>query len=251
MHAGDWERAEEFFAQAVEVCPSDERVRSRYAETLWNRGSKELAMEHMQEAVRLSGSEPDLVVRLGEMYLQQGDVHRANQLAQRVIRSDRESAAAHRLRGDVLRQQGSWREALAAYHRALSIQPLYPDVQMAVAEVYYRHGRPQRALSTLRSLADTYPPGEEPADLLHWQGLAFASLGRHEQAVKYLARARSEGLESADLLYSLAESYQVLGDFSAARATLQRATQVAPNHPLAAPLGELIGGGRQVASLQN
>ena len=35
--AGDWQRAEEHYAKAVDVCPVDERVRSRYAETLWQR----------------------------------------------------------------------------------------------------------------------------------------------------------------------------------------------------------------------
>ena len=65
VDAGNWQRAEEFFAKAVEVCPVDERVQSRYAEALWRRGSRPEAVEHMKEAVRLSGGDPDLVVRLG------------------------------------------------------------------------------------------------------------------------------------------------------------------------------------------
>ena len=40
VDTGNWQRAEEFFAKAVEVCPDDERVQSRYAEALWRRGSR-------------------------------------------------------------------------------------------------------------------------------------------------------------------------------------------------------------------
>ena len=153
VDAGNWQRAEEFFAKAVEVCPVDERVQSRYAEALWRRGSRREAVEHMKEAVRLSGGDPDLVVRLGEMHLQTGELQQASQLAERVIQSGRQQANAYRLRGAVLERQGKWPEALADYHRALSIQPQYPEVQMAIAGVYYRQGRPQRALSTLQALA--------------------------------------------------------------------------------------------------
>ena len=169
--------AEEFFAKAVEVCPVDERVQSRYADALWHRGSRQEALDHMKEAVRLSGGEPELVVRLGEMHLETGDLQQASQLAERVILSGRQLAGAYRLRGDVRERQGKSDKALADYHRALGMQSQYPEVQMAIAAVYYRQGRPQRALSTLQALAGSYPSGEEPAEMLYWQGLACKALG--------------------------------------------------------------------------
>src|SRR5690606_624250 len=47
VDAGNWQRAEQFFAQAVDVCPVDERVQARYAEALWQRGARKDALEHM------------------------------------------------------------------------------------------------------------------------------------------------------------------------------------------------------------
>jgi Flp pilus assembly protein TadD len=231
VDAGNWQSAEEFFAKAVEVCPVDERVQSRYAEALWRRGSRKEALDHMQEAVRLSGSEPELVVRLGEMHLQNGDLHQAGQLADRVVDSGRPLASAYRLRGDVRQRQGKLDDALADYHRALGIQSVYPEVQMAIAAVYYHVDRPQRALSTLQSLAGTYPSGEEPVEMLYLQGLACKSLGRHEQALKHLAQAEERGLQSAELLGNLAEARYLAGDPVAAQATLQRAMELEPSNP--------------------
>ena len=249
VDAGNWERAEEFFGQAVEVCPVDERVRRRYAEALWQCGAREKAIEHMREAVRLSGGDPELQVRLGEMYLQKGELQLASHLVDEVIHSGRQSAGAYRLSGDVLERQGKWSSALAAYHRALSMQNQYPEVQMAIAEVYYRTGKSQRALSTLQALAASYTPGEEPADLLFWQGLACAALGRHEQAVAFLASAESRGYRSADLLYQLTESRFLAGDAAAAQLTLQRALETDPSHPAAQQLGDAIRTARQMTSL--
>ncbi|MFW6170932.1 MAG: tetratricopeptide repeat protein [Planctomycetota bacterium] len=241
FHSGDWERAERYYSRAVDVCAVDERVRGRYAETLWNLGRHEAAIQHQKEAVRLSGDAPELTVRLGEMYLAQGDLHRADQLAQLAIESGRESAVAYRLKGDILQRQKQWQEALASYHRALSIQPDYPEVRMAVARVYQFEGRPHRALATLHSVADTYPPGEEPAELHYWQGVALASLERHSLAVQHFVAAESRGLHSPDLLYRLANSHYLAGQDRAARTVLDRAMQLAPHHPYADRLWGVLG----------
>ncbi|MFO7901807.1 MAG: tetratricopeptide repeat protein [Planctomycetota bacterium] len=250
FHSGDWKRAERYYSEAVDVCAVDERVRARYAETLWNLGRREAAIQHQKEAVRLSGDAPELKVRLGEMYLAQGDLHRAHQLVQRAIESGRESAVAYRLQGDILQQQGKWREALASYHRALSIQPDYPEVRMAVARGYQLEGRPQRALATLHALADTYPPGEEPAELHYWQGVALAALGRHSRAVRHLATAESRGLHGADLLFRLANSHYLAGEHRAARTVLDRAMQLDPHHPHATRLRGVLDERPRVAEVR-
>src|SRR5687768_7338334 len=60
------EEASRLFAQAMETCPDDERCRRHFAEVLWRQGQAGQAITHMQEAVRLSGGDPLLIVRLGE-----------------------------------------------------------------------------------------------------------------------------------------------------------------------------------------
>lgn len=250
FHSGDWKRAERYYSKAVEVCAVDERVRARYAETLWNLGQHQAAIRHQREAVRLSGDAPELKVQLGGMYLAQGDVQRAGQLVQQAIDSGRESATAYRLQGDILQRKGKWPQALAAYHRALSIQPEHPEVRMAMARGYQRAGRPQRALATLRSSAETYPPGEEPPELHYWQGVALASLGRYSRAVQRFATAESRGLQSADLLFRLANAHYLAGDQRAAQVVLDRAMQLNPHHPYAARLCSVVREGRRVARVR-
>ena len=65
----------------------------------------------MERAVNLSGGDPDLQVRLGEMYLLRDNTAGAWQQAERAILAQRHSAAAWALRGDVLRRRGDLTEA--------------------------------------------------------------------------------------------------------------------------------------------
>src|SRR5262245_49468246 len=78
-----WEQAEALYASAIQQCPSDERARHGYAQALWQRGAQDEAVAQMEEAVRLSGSDPQRLVELGEMYLHRGELRRAGQHADR------------------------------------------------------------------------------------------------------------------------------------------------------------------------
>jgi tetratricopeptide (TPR) repeat protein len=226
----NWEEAEALFGRAIGACATDERAHCHYAEILWRRGASEQAIDHMEQAVRLSGGDPGLLIDVGEMYLARGDLARAAQQADRAIQSNRQLPGAWALRGDVLRKLGERDQALACFHRALSMQQHYPRVQLRVAEIYREQGRPHRTLSTLQTLADQFPPGQEPAEVLYQQGLALKDLGRYEDAVDSLAAARNRGAPSADLLYHLGEAQMLTGDPSNARLSVLAALAREPGH---------------------
>ncbi|MEQ8790019.1 MAG: tetratricopeptide repeat protein [Pirellulaceae bacterium] len=230
MQRGRWDEAESQFSQAVATCPADERAHAQLAETLWRRGATDQAIREMERAAELSGGDAVMLVRLGEMYLARGDLIRAGVKADEAIRINRSLASAWALRGDALQQQGHRTEALAAYHRALSHQAHYPDVQLAVAEIYRAMGRPQRTLCTLESLADQYAPGQEPQQVLYLEGLAMKALGRNHDAVELLVAASSRGPASPDLLYHLGEAQMLVGDPTNARLSLEGALALAPRH---------------------
>jgi tetratricopeptide (TPR) repeat protein len=233
---GQLRDAEAYFSRASELCPLDERIRYHYAETLWQLGSHQEAVTHMEEAVRLSGGNADLVVRLGDMYLASGDLPRAAQQADAAIRANRQSAAAWALRGDVLRGMGNDDEALASYHRAMSYQAHYPRVQLATAEIYGRQKRYVRALATLRTLADGYPSGETPQQVLMMQGLALRGLGRYEAAAEAMTLAAKQGPPSTEMLACLAETQWLAGDAANARLTLQSALSQSTQEQVPEPL---------------
>jgi tetratricopeptide (TPR) repeat protein len=230
MHQGRWDEAERIFAGAVKACPTDERARGCYAETLWRRGSCDEALGHMQEAVKLSGGDPQRLVQLGEMHLALNQLKEASQRADEAIAKNCRLSSAWALRGDVDMARGQYDDALADYHRSLAYSEHQPRVQMNVAHIYRRQNRPQRALSTLETLAEQFPPGEVPVDVIAMQGMSLKQLGRHQDAVQMLAQAASQGTPSSDLLFQLAEAQFLAGDASAAQASLNTALAQDPQH---------------------
>lgn len=245
---GRWDKAESCFAEAVQRSPADERARLGYAESLWNRGAKELAVTHMTEAVKLSGHEPNLMVQLGQMHLALNNLPAAARLADKALAHNKQLATAWALRGNVHRANGQREEALADYHRALSAQSHYPEVQLALAEIYVQDQRPDRALATLQSLADQFPPGSAPADLHVRQALVLRDLGRHSEAADLLATAVAVQ-PHPDVLIELAQTRLALGDPGNAQLAVQRALQLNPQHQAALRLqGELLRGQQQLTA---
>ena len=191
LEQGRRQEAETLLAEAVNACPRDPQARRYYAEALWQRGAKDDAVVHMEEAVKLAGQNAELLARMAEMYLETGEVQLAKQSVEQAIDVNPKLSLSWAVRGRVMRVQGRTRQALADYHRALGYAPDDRQVLLEVAELYRELNRPQLALATLHSLADTYPSGEEPQQVLHMTGLAYRALGRHEDAETSLAAAAS------------------------------------------------------------
>jgi tetratricopeptide (TPR) repeat protein len=179
-----------------------------------------LAIRQMEEGVELSGGDPDMLVRLGEMRLARGDRDGASVCVERALITKRQLASAWALQGDVQRSAGDLDAALGSYHRALQSQPHFYRVELAVAEVYQQQNRPQRALSTLDALSDQYPPHQIPAHVHYLRGVTQRALARFDEAAASLSQAVKAGPVPATCLTQLADCQLRLGDLPAARATI-------------------------------
>ncbi|MEM8667629.1 MAG: tetratricopeptide repeat protein [Planctomycetota bacterium] len=189
MHDDQWEVAESLFADALQQSESDDRAHWGLAESYWKRGERELAVQQMEQAVRLSAGDARFVQRLGRMYLTLGRLDEADQHSLWALESKRDSSEAWALRGDCLKASGKADEALAAYHRALALQPDFPAVQMEAAEIYRLQGRYDRLLATLDRLQDSVGVEQTPARVDLLQGIAMRKVGRVDQARRSFERA--------------------------------------------------------------
>lgn len=236
-----WSDAEALFAEALRHSTADDRAQSGFAEVLWQRQQAGEATRHMLEAAELSGGNPDYLVRLGQMYLEQNDFEKAAQQADSALQSHRSHAAAWTLKADVLRRQGKLDQAIEHYHRALIHQPDSPLAQIAVAELYRSIGRPQRALATLERLADRRSPEEIPPRAWLLKGQALADLGARAEAIASLREAAMHAAENQSLLLvEVAQAQHLLGDIVDARICLGRVLQQDPQNPRALALQQQL-----------
>ena len=228
MHDGKWSVAEKLLSNALEVSGSDDRAHRGLAESLWQRNEREAAIKHMEQAVRLSAGDPNLVQRLGRMYLDVGRVAEANQQSKAALQAERSSAEIWALRGDCLRTTGKLEEALAAYHRALALRPDFSNVQMHAAEIYREQGRYDRLLATLDSLEEGLGGLEISGQAEVLRGVAMRQLGQPQEARRCFARAATKNPDSADPHLQIASLCLEQGDLQQARNCVEVAAQLDP-----------------------
>jgi tetratricopeptide (TPR) repeat protein len=230
MEHGEWRDAERLLAQAVKVCPADVDARRDYAEVLWKQGERQKAILQLNEALRIGGPNASIHVMLAEMRLAMNDRAEARRHAECAIGMDPRLAAAWVARARVSLAENDDRGALDDYHHALGLAPDDRDTRLAVAEVYRRMNQPQRALSMLQGLADTYTPGEEPQQVLYLEGLAYSALGRHDEAIDTFLVACHRGPASSELYYQLARSQFMAGNLAPAADAARQALALEPHH---------------------
>jgi len=242
MQQKNWPEAERLFSEALRRSQSDERAQWGMAEVLYQRGEFATAIAHMEAAARLSGENPDLLVRLGEMHLQAGRLEEAQANASQALQGNRQCAAAWALRGQVLRQRQQHSEALQSYHRALICQPNNPAVQLEIAELYRELQRPQRALATLDRMGDAQAGANVSARAWLLRGQALADLGQRKDAQHCLNMAAGKASDSdITLLVQLAQSQFDAGELAEARICLGRVLQQDPGNAEALAIQAEVG----------
>jgi tetratricopeptide (TPR) repeat protein len=223
MERGDLGLARDLLDQAVAASPTDVDARRQLAEVLWQTGTQQEASAHLEAAVELDPRHAPTIVRSGEMLLALRQADRALARAEEAIIFDPTLSEAWALRGRVFRFRGENERALADLHQALRYNPHAADVLLEAAELQYQLGRPQRCLTTLQCLMESYSPGEEPRRVLWLEGLAYSAVNRPTDAVECLYAASARGLAEPELLYQLARAQSAAGQHAAATVTAQQA----------------------------
>lgn len=225
---GRQQDAELLFSQALSHSKLDERAHWGFAKVLWQSGDKRKALEHMNEAFRLSGSNPDYAIALGEMHLDQNQHESAKKLALDVLSVNRNHTNAWALLGDIHCDQRDWPSALECYHHALLLRSDFPKAQYAIADIYRKTGRSERALATLDHMVDLHAAvADEPEHLL-LRGLTFADLDRPQEAKELLAKCSERlGSDQWEKQIQIIETQVRMADLVQARMAMGR---VGPEH---------------------
>lgn len=229
MHEGQWGTAETLFTEALDVSSSDDRAHAGLAESLWQRGERDAAVRHLEAAVRLSACDPKHVLRLGRMYLEIGRLEEASRHSLIALQAERSSAEAWTLQGDCLFAGGRKEDALAAYHRALALNPGSDQAQLQAAEIYHSLGRYDRLLATIDRLQESQGMEQMPARSDMLRGMAMRQLGRPSEARRCFTRAATKQPGDPSPHLQLASLALEEGDVSAAKSSLAVAMELDPN----------------------
>ncbi len=222
------EQAESYLARAMELAPRDAQVLEQYADLCQRRGDVGRAIEVLTRAVDASDGQPELRVKLGECFLDNGYWLPASRQAQLALDTNRHCPDAWVLKGRIQMAKENHAEAMACFQRALSINPDQANVQIYLAQTHAQMGEPMRAISCLEQLLSQYPVGQQPEAALIALGKMLSEMGRHHAAIEKLYLAARQRDATAAAWVALAQAQRAGGYRRQAVATLETAAQRFP-----------------------
>ena len=184
--AGNWTEAEKLLEKAVDACPDDREARLHYAQSLRKNGHPARALSEMEKLLCGTVEDGPLHIEMAEIYFELGNLDSAARHAEQGLKLDSSSGFAWAISARLATATGKHEKALAAYQRAIGLDPGCRTWLLEIAELYRQQGRPQEALSSLHSLTDTYSLGEVPQQIHYLEGLAYQALKRNEEAIESL-----------------------------------------------------------------
>ena len=166
---------------------------------------------------------PDLMVELARLHFGLGHSGRAEELAGRAALARPDSAAPHRILGDIhlmraregIEPEANIVRAIRSYAAARAADPADEDIGRLLAELYYRTQQFDRAAEILEPLVARRPG--DPALALLAAKILFRT-GRIDEAQAILERLVGEATADVEAADTLASIYELRDDYDGALA---------------------------------
>jgi tetratricopeptide (TPR) repeat protein len=200
----DWTRAEATFRKAIELSPSSEYARIRFAMMLAGRGRTSEAVTQILEAQSLNPRSSSLRGYAGAALHYAGRYPEAVRMFEGTLQLDSQYSAAWIGLCKAHTALGRFVQAVDACEQVRKLGATEPTfVESQLVQVYADAGRAtdaRRHLSRLERLYKDAPNG----DTAFWLALAHVSLGEKDAAFKWLDEAIAQ--RSSRLLYARVDS---------------------------------------------
>ncbi len=185
MGLGRWAEAEAVTLQAIEKLPGSATLRENLARIYLGVHRKDLALEAANEAVRLAPDSPWSYALLGEVRIQLGDHAGGVAAFERALALNPKLPGAHFAVMSKLRFGGSLEDAEAHAKRGLALGDYGPGAVEACGEAWEQAGEYERAIATYQ---DGIARAQEAPERLHMRlAIQYARLGDEEQFEEHIA----------------------------------------------------------------
>ena len=204
----DWSGAAAEFKEAVRLDPDHPKYIISYANALARTGEHELARAALESLGKEQWQQmdPRLAWLLGDTYYQIGEHYQALEVLDFLAEQDPENANVDLMRGQIHLLKGDHESARASAQGSIGKQPhnngpAYSLLGTARYQLGDRAGAKEAFLKAVDQ-DPTHP------DHLRRLGALCLELGDHEQAIKYLERARPAAADYPDIPRLLQSAYQ-------------------------------------------
>ncbi|MFH1767828.1 MAG: tetratricopeptide repeat protein, partial [Candidatus Omnitrophota bacterium] len=228
--------------------PHDITIRFNLAETYYQKGLYEQAINEIGFIVAVEKEAFDVYLLSGNVYYGKGDIDSAFVSYSKAVRLNPESSEAYSNLGVIYKRWGQRSQAYEAFKEALRLNPYLWVAYSGLADCYMEE-------RLFREAADYYKqalklnPDEEV--LYIKTGKAFFSLGDYKEALDYFYKVFDMNFSSVEALEYIGMIYGNMGKFDEAIEVFRGALKIDPTNERmeknilkAKSLKELIGNGK-------
>ncbi len=210
--------------QALRLNPNDALITARLARAALAAGDRLRAREALERTIALNPYDADSQAMLGQMLIEQGEYQAAYRHYQAFHEHLPNNVTALVNLGTLAAQQGAESDAVAAWERAVHLDPDGQPIAWAnLGDAYMRAGRPQDAAQAYEQALRSLPPAA--AQRLEWMlklGDAYLNLRTFDQAAASYAHAFDAAQEAGNAVLASSAATRQAG-LDAARQNLPQA----------------------------
>ena len=194
MSQSELEKATEYWGKKFAEKPSDLDNALNYARNLKAMGQQQQAMAALQQAAAYHGQSKELAGEYGRLALELDQVKTAKPLlafADDAAKPDWRVVSA---RGTVLAKEGSYKDAIPYFERAMALSNSHPSVMNNLAMAHAMAGEPERSEQILRTAAVKGGNAKVRQNL----ALVLGLQGKYDEATVVASKETSPTVAQAD-----------------------------------------------------
>ncbi len=208
------------------------------AETLYQDGRLDRAIEKYQEAISADPKNIDTYIALAKLQVFNGDYEDALTNAENAILLNSNNAEAHAVRGWALGMQGDYLDADTAFSRAKELNPNLSltysyQTEVLVEQINDGEDRLDTLDNATAASRQAITLGNQTMEAHRARGLLLEITGNYEDAVNEFQIAIAINPNIADLYLALGRAYRSVGDDTSAITAFERASTLDPYDPWA------------------
>jgi adenylate cyclase len=161
-------------------------------------------------------------IGLGRSTDPRADLKRADELASRAIAVDANSQIGHVAKGNVLRVERRFEDAITEFERALALDPNVAEAYGGVGTTYNDIGQYQKAIEFFDKAIRLSPQNQQLAFWYFGKAIAYFGLQQYDQAIEWARRTIAINPNYAAPHFILAASLALTGHEAEARDAEQR-----------------------------
>ncbi|HTD96145.1 MAG TPA: tetratricopeptide repeat protein, partial [Edaphobacter sp.] len=206
------------YEKLVELKPGDVETHLLLGQLYGLNHDSAKAEAQFKAAQKIDANSEEVVLNMARLYSDQGDPKRAADALNAIPVDDRTPRIEFAL-GASYEQLKQPKEAVAAYHRALDMEPDNLDTERGLANALLSDGQLDVALKTLNEIVKAEP--QDAQSQIHISEIQRRQ-GNYDQALATIEKAKPLAPDSLELSYNEALIYDSLGRYDDAIATLTK-----------------------------